>query len=415
MSPLTRRAFLARAAAVGAAGALIRPRAYAAAPDRKFLFLWAGGGWDTTTVLDPHFDTDGVDMDPDTTLGTVGNLRFTAGVDRPNVSRFFTRWGRRSCIVNGIDAHSVGHDSAAQFVLTGTSSSSFPDWPTILAANGRAEYPLPHVVFSGPSFAGTEGATVVRAGGGTLLDLVDGSILGQSDETAPIPSQPANDIMDAYVRDQAAAWALLRGRKSRERAEGLLANIERAMEIEGRAFEAGLSDLGANVLDQAVQASELFRLGLSRCAMIQIDGGYDTHGNEMDQAPQQDELYRVLDQLMEHLSTTPGDNATWLIDEVVIVALSEFGRTPLLNGGGGKDHWPYGSALVVGSGVAGNRVVGATDEELVAMDIDFTTGQASSSGEHLACEHLGTALLTLGGLDPADHLPDVPVLEAVIR
>jgi hypothetical protein len=354
-------------------------------------------------------------MDPDTTLGTVGNLRFTAGVDRPNVSRFFTRWGRRSCIVNGIDAHSVGHDSAAQFVLTGTSSSSFPDWPTILAANGRAEYPLPHVVFSGPSFAGTEGATVVRAGGGTLLDLVDGSILGQSDETAPIPSQPANDIMDAYVRDQAAAWALLRGRKSRERAEGLLANIERAMEIEGRAFEAGLSDLGANVLDQAVQASELFRLGLSRCAMIQIDGGYDTHGNEMDQAPQQDELYRVLDQLMEHLSTTPGDNATWLIDEVVIVALSEFGRTPLLNGGGGKDHWPYGSALVVGSGVAGNRVVGATDEELVAMDIDFTTGQASSSGEHLACEHLGTALLTLGGLDPADHLPDVPVLEAVIR
>ena len=142
---------------------------------------------------------------------------------------------------------------------------------------------------------------------------------------------------------------------------------------------------------------------------------YDTHGNEMDQAPQQDELYRVLDQLMEHLSTTPGDNATWLIDEVVIVALSEFGRTPLLNGGGGKDHWPYGSALVVGSGVAGNRVVGATDEELVAMDIDFTTGQASSSGEHLACEHLGTALLTLGGLDPADHLPDVPVLEAVIR
>lgn len=415
MSPLTRRAFLARAAAVGAAGALLRPRAWAAAPDRKFLFLWAGGGWDTTTVLDPHFDTDGVDMDPDTSLGSVGNLRFTAGADRPNVSRFFTRWGRRACIVNGIDAHSVGHDSAAQFVLTGTSSSSFPDWPTILAANGRAEYPLPHVVFSGPSFAGTEGATVVRAGGGTLLDLVDGSILGQSDVTAPVPSQPANDIMDAYVRDQAAAWALTRGRKSRERAEGLLTNLERAMEIEGRAFEAGLSDLGANVLDQAIQASELFRLGLSRCAMIQIDGGYDSHGDETIQAPQQDEMYRVLDQLMEHLASTPGDNATWLVDEVVIVALSEFGRTPLFNGGGGKDHWPYGSALLVGSGVAGNRVVGYTNEELVAEDIDFTTGQQSSSGEHLACEHLGTALLTLGGIDPAEHLPDVPVLEAVIR
>jgi uncharacterized protein (DUF1501 family) len=244
-----------------------------------------------------------------------------------------------------------------------------------------------------------------------LLDLIDGSILGASDIPSAIPSQPANGIMDAFVHDRVSAYALAH---RNARTEGLRANLLRAMEIEGRAFEAGLSDLGRTVLDQAVQASELFRLGLSRTAMIQIDGGYDTHGNIADQATQQEEFYAVLGELMDHLASTPGDNATWLIDEVVIVALSEFGRTPLLNGGGGKDHWPYGSALLVGSGVAGNRVVGSTDAQLVAESIDFTTGQASSSGSHLACEHLGTAILTLGGLDPEAHLPGVEVLEAVI-
>jgi uncharacterized protein (DUF1501 family) len=412
--PITRRGLLRGGAALAAAATLGPRPAVAAPPDRKFIFFYAGGGWDTTTVLDPHFDTDGVDMDPDTTLGAAGNLRWTAGMDRPNVSRFFNRWGRRANIVNGIDAHSVGHDSAQQFVMTGTSASGFSDWPTILAANGRAAYPLPHVVFSGPSFAGTYASALVRAGGGTLVDLIDGSILGRADSPAPVPSQPANGLVDAFVRDRAAAYAATRTGYGRARAEGLLSNLERAMELEGRAFEAGLSDLGRTVLDQAVQASELFRLGLSRCAMIQIDGGYDTHGNIADQAPQQDEFFFVLDSLMDHLASTPGDNAAWLIDEVVLVALSEFGRTPKLNGGGGKDHWPYGSALVVGSGVAGNRLVGRTDGELVAESIDFTTGQPSSSGSRLGCEHLGTALLTLGGLDPEEHLPGVQVLEAVI-
>lgn len=410
---ISRRHLLAGALAGAAFG--VRPKpALAAAPDRKFLFFFAGGGWDTTTVLDPHFDTDRVDMDPDTTLGEAGNLRWTAGVDRPWASRFFRRWGGRACIVNGIDVHSVGHDTASQFVMTGTSASNFPDWPTILAANGSAAYPLPHVVFSGPSYGGTLGASVVRAGGGTLLQLIDGSLLGQADEPAPVPPSPADSIVDAFVHQRVAAYTAAQTGLGRARADGLRSNFERAMELEGRRFEAGLSDLGRSVLDQAIKASELFRLGLSRCAMIQMDGGFDTHDDVARQAPQQESFYEALDALMDHLSATPGDNAARLVDEVVIVALSEFGRTPTLNGGGGKDHWPYDSALLVGSGVAGNRVVGSTDDALVASAVDFRTGQPSSSGDIIGCENLGTALLTLGGVDPREHLPDVQVLEAVL-
>ena len=118
---------------------------------------------------------------------------------------------------------------------------------------------------------------------------------------------------------------------------------------------------------------------------------------------------------MEHLSTTRGHTANLLINEVTVVAMSEFGRTPKLNGGGGKDHWPYNSVLVAGAGVNGGRNYGRTDSELIAMPIDLGTGQPSASGTMLGCEHLGLALLRIGGLDPSQFLPGVDVLTGLVR
>jgi len=416
---LTRRHFLGGASALMGAGALGVPKlAHGAAKgiDRKFIWFFASGGWDTTTVLDPHFGTDGVDMDLDTEPGTIGNLTYTFGPDREPVDRFFRRWGARAAIINGINHHSVGHDSARQFCLTGTSASSYADWPTLIAANSPTELPLPHLVFSGPSFPGNYGAAVVRAGGGTLLDLIDGSIVGYSDSPAPLPATPADSMVDSFVHKRVADFAAGQTGLARKRAEGLLANIERAMELEGRRFEAGLSDLGNTTLDQAIKAAEMMRLGLSRCAMIAIPGGWDSHGGNLVQAPQQTDFYDMLDQFMDHLATTPGNASTWLIDEVVVVAQSDFGRTPRLNGGGGKDHWPFGSTLVVGAGVQGNRVFGKTDASLIGVNsINLATGLEEVGHDQLGVEHVGTALLKLAGLDPANFLPGVQSLDALIR
>ncbi|RME25009.1 MAG: DUF1501 domain-containing protein, partial [Deltaproteobacteria bacterium] len=343
--PPTRRELLQNAAIASALAAMgWRPRmARAAAGDRKFIFFFASGAWDTTAALDPHHGSDGVDMDPDTWTETVGGLSYTAGDDRPAISRFFQRWGDRAAIINGIDHHTVGHDNGRQMTMTGTSSSSFADWPTIIAAHGNGDYPLPHVVFSGPAYAGTLGGTLVRAGGGTLLDLIDGSIVGYADEPAPQLATPADRMVDAFVHRRASAFHQERAggsARTAERTEALLSNLERGMELEGRRFEAGLDDLGRTLLEQSIKASELMRLGLSRCAMIDIPGGWDCHGDVAVNAAQYDDFFDALDQLMEHLATTPGQSMPWLVDEVVVVAWSEFGRTPLVNGSGGKDHWP---------------------------------------------------------------------------
>ena len=426
---LSRRAFLGSAAGLMATAGLWYPKKAMAAPvERKFMFFFAGGGWDTAAVLDPHFAADGVgavpgvDHDIGTFLGKRGGLQWVSGGtgngmanDRLDVDDYMRNWGPYSAIINGIDSHSVGHDSGTQFMMTGTSASSYADWPTLLAANSQLEYPLPHIVFSGPSFPGTNGAAVVRAGGGTLLQLMDGSINGMADAPAPLMAPPADDMVDEFVYTRVADFASRQRGLARDRADGLVSNIERAMELEGRQFEAGLSDLGNTLLDQMLKASEMFRLGLSRCAMIAIPGGYDTHGNNMVQGPQQAAFFTALNELMDHMASTPGHTADLLLNEVTIVALSEFGRTPKINGGGGKDHWPYNSVFVAGAGVNGNNTYGKTDDSLIAMPIDLKTGKESPGGAMLGAEHVGLGLLKIGGLDPTHFLPGVETLDAMVR
>jgi hypothetical protein len=55
--------------------------------------------------------------------------------------------------------------------------------------------------------------------------------------------------------------------------------------------------------------------------------------------------------------------ARGLLDTTLVVALSEFGRTPKVNGSGGRDHWPdcY-TALLAGGGVTGGAVYGSSDK-----------------------------------------------------
>jgi hypothetical protein len=421
----SRRALLraiASTAAVGALGSLgaVSRQARAATADRKFLFFFAGGGWDATP-LDPKFGEDGfspvggTDMDPLTYRDAIGNLSWSGGPDRENMSVFFRRWGARACIVRGVNVHSAGHESGMKWMMTGSSASSIPDWPTVLAARGQVEYPMPHLVFSGPSYPGNLGAAVVRGGGGTLLRLIDGSLVTMPDDPAPRIAPPSDSMLDALVYARAARFAEDHDGFAARRAEHYLGNLERTMELEGRRFEAGLDDVGRGLLDQALMASEVMRLGLSRCAIIGIPGGWDTHGGNQAVGRQLDSFFGALDQLMEHLAVTPGNATPWLIDEVTVVCTSELGRTPRFNGSMGRDHWPYTSMLLLGSGVRGNAVVGETDEGFLANPVDFATGRASAGGDVIGTEHVGTALLKLGGLDPEDYLPGVRPLDAILR
>ena len=52
-----------------------------------------------------------------------------------------------------------------------------------------------------------------------------------------------------------------------------------------------------------------------------------------------------------------------LLEETMIVAVGEFGRTPKINPAGGRDHWPQvWTAVMAGGGIQGGQVVGASDD-----------------------------------------------------
>jgi len=53
-----------------------------------------------------------------------------------------------------------------------------------------------------------------------------------------------------------------------------------------------------------------------------------------------------------------------LLDETLVVMVTEFGRTPKINKHGGRDHWPDAYSIVfAGAGVRGGQIIGATDRQ----------------------------------------------------
>jgi uncharacterized protein (DUF1501 family) len=51
-----------------------------------------------------------------------------------------------------------------------------------------------------------------------------------------------------------------------------------------------------------------------------------------------------------------------MLDRTLVVVMGEFGRTPKINPGGGRDHWPGANSIcVAGGGVLGGQVIGKTD------------------------------------------------------
>jgi len=93
---------------------------------------------------------------------------------------------------------------------------------------------------------------------------------------------------------------------------------------------------------------------------VSLDGvGWDTHQDNFERVKTPS---RDLDPGRSALLDDLKDR--WLLDATLIVWMGEFGRTPKINGGSGRDHFPYArSAALAGGGVKGWHVVGRTSPD----------------------------------------------------
>jgi hypothetical protein len=105
-------------------------------------------------------------------------------------------------------------------------------------------------------------------------------------------------------------------------------------------------------------------------------------------------LLPLLDQSLSALITDLYERG--LDRDVAVVVWGEFGRTPRVNSGGGRDHWPRaGFALFIGGGLKMGQIIGATDK----------TAAAPTTTPYTPQNVLATLYHVLG-IDPATTLPD---------
>lgn len=137
-----------------------------------------------------------------------------------------------------------------------------------------------------------------------------------------------------------------------------------------------------------------------RCVEVELDG-WDSHINNH-QIQQRQAL--ALDKALA--ATISELDARDLLDNTVVFCGGEFGRTPLINPAGGRDHWPHGfSVLLAGGGFRRGYVHGATnanpDRQLLTQRVKGSEDLARLTDKPITVPDLHATLLRALGLDPA--------------
>ena len=138
--------------------------------------------------------------------------------------------------------------------------------------------------------------------------------------------------------------------------------------------------------------------------------GFDSHSKHLEWARTQ--LNPPLDAGISSLLTDLDERG--MLEDTVVVAVGEFGRTPKFNKNGGRDHWPHVfSVFMAGGGIQGGRVLGQSDAAGAYPD-----GEAHSPGDMAATLHhclgLNPATLIHDQLDRPFPIADGRVLTELL-
>ncbi len=139
-------------------------------------------------------------------------------------------------------------------------------------------------------------------------------------------------------------------------------------------------------------------------------GRWDSHGQNFNLVRDHgSKLDQCLTALIEDL------DVRGMLNDVTVVVWGEFGRTPRINNGAGRDHWPQVScALLAGGGMRTGQVIGATNRLG-----EYATRRPVHFGEVFATlyRNLGIDPMTTTINDPTgrpQHLTDRPVMPELV-
>ena len=359
------------------------------------LFAWGGLS---------HLDT--FDMKPYATSDVRGHFKeiptavpgIRVGEHVPGFARMMKEWA----IVRSAHHNASSHRSGAYWNLTGHEPpnlggnwpASRDDWPCIgsliweALGDGRGPVPgassLPYTLFDGGVANGQDGGflglgrdpVVLRPTGRKLreyegkspssgrveLDLPEGLDMDRLDGRRGLLRQledrmigTDNEVSKAVIRSREQALDMLLSPKARD-----------AFDLEKESVKTretyGMHVCGQSVLTARRLAEAGVPVSTVYCAAGDLNGSkgdhFDTHVDNFNRL--KNNMLPPLDQAATALI---GDlKARGMLEETLVVLLTEFGRTPKINGGAGRDHFPdcY-SVAFAGGGIGGGQVYGSSN------------------------------------------------------
>jgi hypothetical protein len=349
----------ANAAAPAAGG---RPRA------KSVILVFLGGGISHHDTFDPKADA------VEEIRGKYG--RIATSVPGLEVTELLPKMAQtmdKVALIRSGTHENDHHETATNWVLSGRFGSPFGDYPSMGAVvaheTGFSGLVPPYVaVPKNPSFTWELGKSAWLGGRCESFKCGDPNDanfkvrdLGQPANVTPLVLQrrrtllQAVDHLSAQVQgnDQIATYDEF-GQKAAEMV--LSPQAQAAFDI-GREDAKVRDEYGRNEFGQSCLMAR--RLVESGVRFVTVNsGGWDHHEKIFEglqkKVPSFDQGFSALIRDMHQRG---------LLDETLVVAMGEFGRTPKVNKKAGRDHWGRaGSMIFAGAGVQGGRVIGATDK-----------------------------------------------------
>ena len=402
---LSRRDWLSVSAGLGMSmsGWLPRLAAETAAnPQRKraCILLWMSGGPSTIDMFDlkPGHANGG----PFKEIPTAApGLKF--GEHLPKLARH----AKDIAVVRSMSTKEGDHGRATYYLRTGNlpqGALQFPSIGSLLSKElGNPSAELPNFVsvspfrffadgafgpgFLGPNYAplvvgeGNFGEPQGRDDSDRLLKVQD---LDRPGEVSAPQAESRNDLLrdlDNGFGAERQNLTHLSHRSAYDRATMLMQSVgARAFNLQEESARVRDS-YGRNIFGQGcLLARRLVERGVP---FVEVGlGGWDTHQQNFDAVKR---LNGIVDAGWSQLMTDLA--ARGLLESTTIIWMGEFGRTPRINQGKGRDHYPNAwSAVLAGGGIKGGQAFGKTTDDGTRVE-----GTATSVPDLLAtlCAALG--------------------------
>lgn len=428
----SRRSFLLRGALVLGGGytaftglgpvgrlatALAAPKTLTPDTNRHFIFCYFSGGWDILMALDPRDPAKFTNEKKGATQIQPGyellNAQFQQVVETPWMTfgpyiGDLAQHAERMAVVRGMSMDTVSHTTGLRRFLTGKPPSGIQargsSSSTWLASVLGKDHAIPSLSVRLESFNVDQPAyaSALRVNG--VDDLL--RTLRRAEPVMPETQEEQLDILLGQFAGCASSQAspfLQSAEAARKNARAMVAGgLDGLFDFQAKTWEMEkLRDhykipSGANGMEtpeaRAAMAVTAIRTGMSRVVSVQLIGGLDTHGKEWaaNQGPRQRQGWNAIARMVEDLQSHEyeGTGASWL-DHTTIVAFSEFSRTPLLNMNEGRDHHLTNACCVIGAGIKGGTVIGASsDVGMMPTGTNLETGKPDPGGEVVRPEHV---------------------------